>query len=112
VVVTSAGIIHDAGPNANADTIGLNSNDTEGSVLFIAGGKEYCARSSASVTWNNGVLEFHALGWGPLVVKRYRVGEQLVWEYADGSVTYMDRLCTLPASEKSPRLRGSRYELF
>jgi len=112
VVVTSSGIIHDAGPNANADTIGLNSNDTEGSVLFIAGGKEYCARSSASVTWNNGVLEFHALGWGPLVVKRYRVGEQLVWEYADGSVTYMDRLCTLPASERSPRLRGSRYELF
>jgi len=112
VVVTSSGIIHDAGPNANADTIGLNSNDTEGSVLFIAGGKEYCARTSASMTWNNGVLEFHALGWGPLAVKRYRVGEQLVWEYADGSVTYMDRLCTLPVSEKSPRLRGSRYQLF
>ena len=33
-VVTSSGIIHDYGPNSTA---GLNTDDTEGSVLFTAG---------------------------------------------------------------------------
>lgn len=112
VVITSAGIIHDAGPNANADTIGLNSNDTEGSVLFVAGGKEYCNRTSASVTWRNKVLEFNVFGWGPVVVKRYREGEQLVWEYADGSTTHMDRICHLPESHKIPAKRGRRIKIF
>ena len=38
VVVTAAGVIHDYGPNS---TGGLNTNDTEGSVLFTAGGKTF-----------------------------------------------------------------------
>ncbi|MFT5609510.1 MAG: hypothetical protein ACI9LU_000001, partial [Polaribacter sp.] len=92
-VITAAGIIHDYGLNSTA---GLNTNDTEGSVLFIAGEKEYCMRTTASMLWNNEVLAFHAFGWGPLVVKRYLDGEQLVWEYVDGSTTHMNRLCTLP----------------
>jgi hypothetical protein len=112
VVITASGIIHDGGPNANTDTIGLNSNDTEGSVLFTAGGKEYCGRTSASMTWNNKVLEFNALGSGPVVVKRYMQGKQLVWEYADGSTTYMDRLCQLPDDQKLPTKRGKRIKLF
>jgi len=58
-VVTSSGIIHDAGPNSTA---GENSNDTEGSVLFTIGDKEYCNRTSASMIWNNGVLDFHVFG--------------------------------------------------
>ena len=36
VVVTAAGLIHDYGPNS---TGGLNTNDTEGSVLFTFDGK-------------------------------------------------------------------------
>lgn len=116
VVITSSGIIHDGGPNANAGNHGLNSNDTEGSVLFIAGGKEYCNRTSASMTWNNQVLDFNAFGWGPVVVKRYLEqgpkGEQLVWEYADGSTTHMDRICHLPQDHKNPAKRGRRIALF
>lgn len=112
VVITSSGIIHDGGPNANADTIGLNSNDTEGSVLFTVGEKEYCARTSASMTWRNKVLEFNVFGWGPVAVKRYRDDEQLVWEYADGSTTKMDRLCHLPANKKIPEPRGRRIAIF
>ena len=116
VVITSSGIIHDGGPNLNADTIGLNSNDTEGSVLFTIGEKEYCARTSASMTWRNKVLEFNVFGWGPVVVKRYLEegpdGEQLVWEYADGSTTHMNRLCTLPEDQKVPEKRGRRWKIF
>lgn len=116
VVITASGIIHDGGPNLNEDTIGLNSNDTEGSVLFTLGDKEYCARTSASMTWRNKVLEFNVFGWGPVVVKRYLAegpdGDQLVWEYADGSTTHMDRICTLPESEKVPEARGPRWKIF
>lgn len=108
-VITAAGIIHDGGPNS---TGGGNTNDTEGSVLFTIGDKEYCARSSASMTWNNGVLDFNVLGWGPVVVRRYLEGEQLVWEYADGSTTHMDRICTLPKEHRVPAPRGRRYRLF
>ena len=108
-VVTSSGIIHDYGPNR---TLGLNTNDTEGSVLFTIGEREYCPRTSASMIWNEGVLDFHVFGWGPVVVRRYLDGEQLVWEYADGSTTRMDRICTLPESEKIPRPRGRRIALF
>ena len=108
-VITSSGIIHDAGPNSTA---GENSNDTEGSVLFTIGDKEYCNRTSASKIWNNGVLDFHVFGWGPIVVRRYMSGEQLLWEYADGSTTYMDRICTLPEDRKIPRQRGPSYKLF
>jgi hypothetical protein len=112
-VITAAGIIHDGGPNSTA---GENSNDTEGSVLFTIGDKEFCNRTSASMIWNNGVLDFHAFGWGPVVVKRYLHqgpdGEQLVWEYADGSTTNMDRICALPEDHKVPKQRGPRYKLF
>ncbi len=102
VVVTSSGIIHDYGPNS---TLGENTNDTEGSVAFSIGGQPYCPRTSASMIWNQGVLDFHVFGWGPVVVRRYRDGEQLVWEYADGSVTRMNRICTLPEEHKVPRSR-------
>ncbi len=108
-VVTSSGLIHDAGPNS---TLGENSNDTEGAVAFTIGAREYCPRTSASMIWNDGVLDFHAFGWGPVVVKRYLDGAQLIWEYVDGSITRMDRICTLPESKKVPRPRGRRFELF
>lgn len=109
VVVTAAGIIHDSGPNS---TGGYNSNDTEGSVLFTMGDREYCPRSSAGMFWNQGVLEFKVFGWGPVVVRRYMDDERLVWEYADGSVTRMERLCTLPEAHKKPQARGLRYSFF
>ena len=48
----------------------------------------------------------------PVVVNRYREGEQLVWEYTDGSTTYMDRICTLPPEHKVPTPRGKHYRLF
>jgi hypothetical protein len=62
--------------------------------------------------WNDGVLDFHVFGWGPVVVRRYLDDDQLVWEYADGSVTRMNRICALPASEKIPEPRGRRISLF
>ncbi|MEM1113329.1 MAG: hypothetical protein AAGI11_15560 [Pseudomonadota bacterium] len=108
VVVTSLGIIHDYGPNSTA---GLNTDDTEGSVLFTIGDREYCVRTSASMIWEEGELNFYAFGWGPQVVKRYRDGEQLIWEYADGSVTRMDRICALPEEHRVPQPRGRRYSL-
>ena len=106
-VVTASGIIHDSGPNS---TGGYNSNDTEGGVLFTIGDKEYCPRTSAGMFWNNGILDFRIFGWGPVVVRRYMDGEQLVWEYADGSVTYLDRLCRLPEEHKVPTPRGRRVD--
>ena len=109
VVVTAAGIIHDYGPNSTA---GLNTNDTEGSVLFTAGGREFCARTSASMIWEEGVLNFYVFGWGPQVVRRYRDGDQLIWEYADGSTTRMERLCRLPDENKIPEPRGARLKLW
>ena len=109
VVVTSAGIIHDSDPNSTA---GFNTDDTEGAVLFTIGEDEYCMRTSAAMVWNQGVLDFHVFGWGPVVVRRYLDGEQLVWEYADGSKTRMDRICRLPEEHKVPAPRGQRYTLF
>lgn len=109
VVVTSNGIIHDMGPNLSG---GLTSNDTEGMVIFTIGEREYCPRTSAGVTWEEGVLNFRVLGWGPVVVKRYLDGEHLIWEYADGTTTRMERLCTLPAAHIKPQPRGPRYVLF
>ena len=108
-VITASGIIHDAGPNS---TLGENSNDTQGAVLFTAGEREFCPRTSASMVWNDGVLDFHVFGWGPVVVRRYLDGDQLVWEYADGSITQMDRICALPEDQKIPKRRGPRYSLF
>ena len=108
-VVTSSGVIHDYGPNSTA---GLNTNDVEGSVVFTIGDREHCARSSASMVWNHGILDFHAFGWGPVVVRRYREGDQLVWEYIDGSKTYMDRICSLPEDQINPKPRGPRIALF
>jgi len=108
-VITSSGIIHDFGPNRS---LGENTNDTEGAVLFSIGDREYCPRTSASMIWNDGVLDFHAFGWGPVVVRRYLDGDQLIWEYADGSITRMDRICRLPEDQKIPRPRGRRISLF
>ena len=62
--------------------------------------------------WEQGVLNFYAFGWGPKVVKRYMADDQLVWEYADGSVNRMDRICTLPEELKVPAPRGRRISLF
>ena len=109
VVVTSSGIIHDMGPNA---TGGLTSNDTEGGVYFTLGETQYCPRTSAGVKWQEEVLSFRVLGWGPVVVRRYLDGDQLVWEYADGSTTRMKRLCTLPNEHKYPAPRGPQIRLF
>jgi hypothetical protein len=108
-VVTAAGIIHDFGPNS---TLGENTDDTEGGVLFTIGGREYCPRTSASMVWGDGVLNFRPFGWGPIVVKRYLDGDQLIWEYADGSTTRMDRLCRLPEDQRVPEPRGRRLRLF
>ncbi len=109
VVVTAAGLIHDYGPNSSG---GLNTDDTEGSVLFTVGGKEYCMRTSASMIWEDKILNFYVFGWGPKVVRRYRDGDELIWEYADGTVTRMEQLCTLPEENKVPKPRGRRFELF
>ena len=61
-VITTSGIIHDYGPNA---TGGLNTNDTEGQVVFTIGEREYCPRTSASMIWEDNVLNFYVFGWGP-----------------------------------------------
>lgn len=108
-VITAAGLIHDSGPNATA---GESTNDTEGSVLFTLGKRPFCPRTSASMVWNNDVLNFRLLGWGPVVVRRYLDGEHLLWEYADGSTTRLERLCTLPEADRIPRPRGARITLF
>ena len=108
-VVTSSGIIHDYGPNS---TGGLNTDDTEGAVVFTLGEKAYCPRTSASMIWQDRKLNFRIFGWGPTVVRRYMEGAQLVWEYADGSTTHMDRICELPETEKLPPLRGPRIKIF
>jgi len=107
-VVTAAGIIHDYGPNS---TLHPNTDDTEGSVLFTVGAREYCQRTSASMIWNKSVLDFHVFGWGPVVVRRFLEGDQLVWEYLDGSVTRMNRLCQLPEEFKYPKPRGRRIKI-
>ena len=108
-VVMTSGIISDAGPNS---TLGDNSNDTQGAVLFTLGGQEYCPRTSASMAWNAGILDFHVFCRGPVVVKRYFEGDRLIWEYADGSTTRMDRLYTLPIAQRNPKPRGRRFSFF
>ena len=90
------------GPNS---TLGETTNDTEGRVMFSIGAAPYCARTSASMVSNKGVLGLHVFGWAPVVVRRYLDGEQLVWKFADGSITWMDRLCSLPEDLKYPRAR-------
>jgi hypothetical protein len=69
-------------------------------------------RTSASMIWEDKILNFYAFGWGPRAVRRYRDGDELIWEYVDGSVTRMERLCTLPEENKVPKPRGRRFELF
>lgn len=98
VVVTTAGLIHDTGPNATA---GETTNDTYG-PLFRVGGYRFCPRSSALAVWQDGILNFHAFGSGPVVVRRYRVGDELVWEYLNGRITRMKRICHLPDTHKIP----------
>ena len=101
VVITTGGIIHDYGPNS---TLGKNTNDTEGMNFAIrVGGKNLCPRTSASMIWEDGILNFRPFGFGPVVVRRYMDNDQLIWEYADGSVTRMNRICTLPADKKNPK---------
>ena len=89
----------------------MKTNDTEGAVLFTVGEREFCPRTSASMVWNDGVLDFHVFGWGPVVVRRYLDSGQLVWEYTDGSVTRMDRICRVPEAHRRPKPRGPRYAL-
>ncbi len=102
-VVTSSGIIHDYGPNSTGV---LNTNDTEGGVRFTLGGKPYCPRTSASMIWEDGILNFYAFGLTPLLaVRRYPDGDALVWEYVDGSITRMKRICQLPEEHKIPKPR-------
>ena len=108
-VITAAGVIHDYGPNSSGE---LNTNDTEGGVTFTIGDKAYCPRTSASMIWQDQVLNFYVFGWGPLVVRRYLDGDQLIWEYADGSTTSMKRICRLPPEHKTPRPRGAQLKLF
>lgn len=98
VVITTSGIIHDSGPNA---TGGEATNDTEGPAFRLFG-RVFCPRTSALMVWNEGVLDFHAFGFGPIVVRRYLEGDKLVWEYMDGTVTRMKRICKLPPEHKIP----------
>ena len=73
-VITTAGIIHDLGPNS---TGGVTAPMTQKARSALSlGGKEYCMRTSASAVWRNGKLEFNAFGFGPVVVRRYRDGER------------------------------------
>ena len=48
----------------------------------------------------------------PVVVRRYLDGDQLIWEYADGSITRMKRICGLPPEHKTPSPRGAQLKLF
>ena len=109
MVVTSSGLIHDSGLNSSG---GYKSNDTAGNVTFLLGDQEYYPRTSAGMFWNKGVLDFKVFGWGLVVVRRYLSGEQLVWEYADGSTTYMDRIWELPDEHKTPKSCGLRLQFF
>jgi hypothetical protein len=108
-VITTSGIIHDAGPNS---TLGENSNDTQGAVFFVLDNKAFCPRTSASMIWNNRMLDFHVFGWGPVVVRRYLDSDQLIWEYADGAITRMERICQLPEEHQVPMPRGPRFTFF
>jgi|TARA_B100001105_G_scaffold248825_1_gene235008 hypothetical protein len=49
-------------------TLGETTNDTEGRVMFSIGAAPYCARTSASMVWNEGVFDFHVFGWGQVVL--------------------------------------------
>jgi hypothetical protein len=103
VVITTSGIIHDYGPNS---TLGETTNDTEGMNFAIhIAGKKLCPRTSASMIWQNGVLNFHPFGFGPTAVRRYMENNQLIWEYLDGTQTRMNRICTLPEDKKYPKFK-------
>ena len=108
-VITTNGVIHDYGDNS---TGGLNTNDVTGMVTFIANGKEYCARSSASMTWRKGVLEFNIFEWGPVLVRRYLDGDAVLWDLPDGSTTRMKRICELPEEEHVWITRGPKIKVF
>jgi len=71
-----------------------------------------CPNKEKHSIWKDKVLNFHVFGWGPVAVCRYREGEQLIWEYADGSTTRMNRICQLPDEHKTPSPRGARLRLF
>ena len=58
-------------------------------------------RASASMMWVDKVLEFYAFGWGPRVMHCHREGHDLVWEYVNGSVTRMKKICILLKEKKS-----------
>ena len=71
-VVVRSRIIHDYGLIAR----GLNTNDTEGRVLFTAGDREYCMRTSASMIGRKGAQFFTSLD-GAQVVRRYQEDDYL-----------------------------------
>ena len=98
MVVTSLGVIHDYGPNT---TSGFNTNDSQVSELLILAKDEYCIRASASMMWADEVLEFYVFGWCPRVMRCHREGHDLVWDYVNGSVTRMKKICILPKEKKS-----------
>ena len=103
MVVTAEGIIHDYGPNSTAGEL---TNDTDGFTYFTIGDKPYCMRQSADMIWNDeGVLDFHVLGMGPPLVHRYLDGDQLVWQWRDGTVTRMKRICKIPPHKIIPEPR-------
>tara|TARA_B100001093_G_C26336989_1_gene804378 strand:- start:384 stop:680 length:297 start_codon:yes stop_codon:yes gene_type:complete len=97
------------GPN---QTAGSSSNDTEGLIVFSLADRAYCPRTSADIAWQNEVLNFHVFGWGPVVVRRYRDGEHMIWEYVDGSTTRLERICELPAEHAVPQPRGPQLQFF
>ena len=105
-VITTAGSFD--GPNATAG----EAPTIRRAVSSSPWDREFCGRTSATMTWDEGILNFHAFGWGPLVVRRYLEGEALIWEYADGSVTRMERICTLPEAHRTPQPRGLRLKLL
>ena len=109
IVVTGHGVIHDYGDNS---TGGINTNDVSGLVAFVAAGKEYCARSSDSMMWCNGILEFNIFEWGPVLVRRYMDGDDVLWDLPDGSTTRMKRICQLPEEEHVWQTKGPKIKLL
>jgi hypothetical protein len=87
--------------------------DIRGLWISVAGGHighvervEQCGRRT--VVTSSGIIH----DAGPNSTLGELDGDQLIWEYADGTVTRMDRICTLPEDEKTPEPRGRRYSFF
>ena len=89
VVVTSSGLIHDL------TTDGKLSGSSDDVRPLSIGPFDFCIRTSATTEWDDGRLEFYALG-GPRVVTRFLDDGDLVWEYPGIGTTRMRRICKLP----------------